>query len=153
MAAEAPAHLQAVADRDAQVASLRQELAHASSGAGATSDEVIRLKAELESSHQVVHLCCTSGLRLLAPVLQTTLWAFAALKGCCHSSSQAAFQWLLHFLQDRIAPRCTRAVNVGCVQTAWVAWQQSGQVRRVACTVPGLQQSEASLSLLFSGNV
>ena len=80
VAAEVPAHLQALADRDAQVASLRQELAHASSGAGETSDEVIRLKAELESSRQVIHLCRTSGLRLVAPVLQTTLWPFAALK-------------------------------------------------------------------------
>ena len=68
-------HLQALADRDAKVASLRQELDHASSGAGETSDEVIRLKAELESSHQVFQ-GCPSGLCLLALVLQSTRWPF-----------------------------------------------------------------------------
>lgn len=123
VAAEAPAHLQVLAEKDAQVASLRQELAHASSGAGETNDEVIRLKAELESSHQVVQ-GCTSGLCLLAPVSQNALWhsqhskavaiqtARQPSEGCCTCSGTDCLE-------------CSGAVHVDRVHTARVAWQRS----------------------------
>ena len=133
----APKYLQALADRDAQVASLRQELAHTSSGAGEIGDEVVRLKAELQSSHQVVQ-GCTCGLCLLAPVLET--------------------KWLLPFKQPgslskaailpsrQYCTKCAWAVNVDGVQTAWVAWQRLGFGKRwLAFIVSEWQHLIASL--------